>query len=123
MSFETTALLVLFVGLILRISIGWAKRPGAAAMPTLRFDLDRGRGRGRFAPSAGQGITSRQPLHDALARWRGRSLLLLNYRENEQADVTTSPADGRPGASFGIRRWPLEVWACYKARPDPPPRP
>jgi hypothetical protein len=123
MSFETTALLVLFVGLILRISIEWVKRPGAAAMPTLRFDLDRGRGSGRFAPVAGRGIISRHPLHEALARWRGRRLLLLNYRENERADETTSPPDGSPGASFGIRRQPLEVWDCYKARPDPPPRP
>jgi hypothetical protein len=100
--------------LILIILLVRAEPPQTNVMPTFWFNLIRRPAGDRVVPINARRITGREPLHDALARWHSRPLLLVNYRDNDQIHVRGFPKDGESGIDPEIIEVPLYPWDCYK---------
>ena len=109
------------IALIVSLIIVFAGPPRATAQPRPQFYLERGFRITRVAP-IGRRITSLEPLHDALARWHSRPLLLVNYLDNDQIQVTPFPKEDEWGISLGIRDPLPEPWDIYVSHFGPSPR-
>lgn len=124
MSFETAAFVSLFVTLIASTSyvlilcliFTWTRSPQAAVKPRLRLQLSHRRVGDRVVPITCQAITSREHGPDALARRHCRALLLFNYRDHTQIDVTALRNDAEWGITIGIRDLAPDLW--YLSRPS-----
>jgi hypothetical protein len=65
-------------------------------------------------PSSDQRMTTKEPMHDALARWHSRPLLLINYLDMDLIQVQGLPKCGSESNSDCIEV-PDYPWTWYKS--------